>query len=299
MARGLNHVYLFGAVARDPELRYSPNGTAVLNLTVAGEDNLVGSDGRQRVLPWYHRVSLLGRQAESFAEQLKAGEPVFVEGSLDYRQWETPEGQRRNQVSVKALRVESGQPGTRQEVTVRDTGGGVRLTNAFNEVTLVGNLTRDAELRYTPSGDAVTTLGLAVNESWKDRTGNWQEKVHFIDVSLWRELAEAAAELKKGDPVFITGRLVNESWTDREGNKQNKTKVEGRRIESLSRGPGASGGVGATPGAGRSGYGDTPESEKAPARTNARPPAKTGSRAGADIDDGLEDFPPVEEDLPF
>ncbi|HWG84728.1 MAG TPA: single-stranded DNA-binding protein [Deinococcales bacterium] len=297
MARGLNHVYLFGAVARDPELKYSPNGTAILTLTVAGEDNVTGSDGRPRVLPWYHRVSLLGRQAESMAEQLKASDPVFVEGSLDYRQWETPEGQRRNQVSVKAQRVEGGQPGNRQEVTVRDTGGGVRLTNAFNEVTLVGNLTRDAELRYTPSGDAVTTLGLAVNESWKDRTGNWQEKVHFIDVSLWRDLAEAAAELKKGDPVFITGRLVNESWTDREGNKQNKTKVEGRRIESLSRGPGASGGAGATPGAGRSGYGDASESRQ-PART-ARPPAKTGSRAGADIDDGLEDFPPVEEDLPF
>ena len=296
MARGLNHVYLLGALARDPELRYTPNGTAVADLTVAGEDNIVGSDGRPRVLPWYHRVSLLGRQAEGIAEQFKAGDAVLIEGALEFRSWETPEGQKRSQVSVKALRIEGALPGARQEPTVRDSQGGYRLTNALNEVVLIGNLTKDAELRYTPSGDAVTTASIAVNESWKDKTGNWQEKTHFIDVNLWRELAEATGELRKGDPVMVVGRLVNESWTDRDGNKRNSTRVEGRRIEALSRGPGAPGGAGATPGAGRSAAGNAPT----PARASApgRAPAKAGSRAGLDIEDGLEEFPP-EEDLPF
>lgn len=298
MARGLNHVYLLGALARDPELRYTPSGTAVADLMVAGEDSVVGNDGRERILPWYHRVSLFGRQGEMVAEQLKGGDPVLVDGALDYRQWETPEGQKRSQVSVKALRVEGAMPGTREEATVRDSQGGHRLTRAWNEVVLVGNLTRDPELRYTPSGDAVTGVGLAVNESWKDKTGNWQEKTHFIDVTLWRDLAEAAGELKKGDPVLVTGRLVNESWTDKEGNKRNSTKVEGRRLESLSRGPGATGGAGATPGAGREAYGDAPVRSGAAAATQARPPQKAGSRAGLDIDEGLHEFPP-EEDLPF
>jgi single-strand DNA-binding protein len=295
MARGLNHVYLLGALARDPELRYTPSGMAVLDLVVAGDDNIVGNDGKPRVLPWYHRTSLLGKQAEGVADQLKAGDPVMVEGALEFRTWETPEGAKRSQVSVKALRVEAALPGNRLEVTTRDSQGGYRLTNALNEVVLIGNLTRDAELRYTPAGDAVTTASVAVNESWKDKTGNWQEKTHYIEVNLWRELAETAGTLKKGDPIMVMGRLVNESWTDKEGNKRNSTRVEGRRVEALSRGPGSTGSAGITSGSNRQAFGDVP------GRTNvAAAPrnASAGSRAGLDIDAGLQDFPP-EEDLPF
>ena len=295
MARGLNHVYLFGALARDPELRYTPNGTAVIDLTVAGEDNITGNDGRARVLPWYHRVSVLGKQAEQLSEQYRAGDPVMVEGALEFRTWDDKNtGQKRSQVSVKALRVEGGMPGNRQEVTVRDSQGGHRLTNAMNEVILVGNLTRDAELRYTPAGDAVTTISIAVNESWKDKTGNWQEKTHYVEINLWRDLAETASELKKGDPVLVTGRLVNESWTDKEGNKRNSTRVEGRRIEALSRGPGAPGATGATPSAYREANGNA----SPPARPSSPRAPQAGSRAGLDIDEGLQEFPP-EEDLPF
>jgi single-strand DNA-binding protein len=296
MARGLNHVYLLGALARDPELRYTPNGTAVADLTVAGEDNVTGNDGRARVLPWYHRVSLLGQQAERVSNEMKAGEAVLVEGTLDFRSWETPEGVKRSAVSVKALRIEGAQYGARAEALVTDSVGGKRLTNAINEVVLIGNLTRDSELRYTPGGDAVITISMAVNESWKDKTGNWQEKTHFIEVNLWRDLAEFAGELKKGDPVLIMGRLVNESWTDREGNKRSTTRVEGRRIESLSRGPG-SGNAATTPGANRQASGYAPARNNAPAAAAAGSKS-AGSRAGLDIDDGLQDFPP-EEDLPF
>lgn len=300
MARGMNHVYLIGAVTREPELRYTPNGTAVMEVTVAGEDTIIGNDGRERVLPWYHRVTLMGKQAEFMRDQLQAGLPVLVEGSLDYRTWESPDGQKRQVVSVKGLRIEPALGVGRPEVTVKDSAGGFRLTNGFNEVMLVGNLTRDAEIRYTPAGDAVTGLGLAVNESWKDRSGNPQEKAHFIEVTLWRDLAELAAEAHKGDPVFVVGRLVVDSWTDRDGNKRSSTKVEGKRFETLARGTGAPGGVGATPGTGREAGGDVP-APRGPRPAAPRPaaePARAGSRTSVDIDAGLEEFPP-EEDLPF
>jgi single-strand DNA-binding protein len=287
MARGLNHVYLMGALTKDPEMRYTPSGIAVADMTVAGEDNVLGNDGKARVLPWYHRISILGQQAERISDSLKQGDPVLVEGSLEFRSWETPEGQKRSAVSVKALRVEAAQFGTRAEPLVTDSVGGKRLTNALNEVVLVGNMTRDAELRYTPSGDAVTTISIAVNESWKDKTGNWQEKTHYVEVNLWRDLAEAAGELKKGDPVMIMGRLVNESWTDREGNKRSTTRVEGRRIEILARGPGTAGSSTTTSSANRQAGGYA-----------SAQPSVAGSRAKPDIDDGLHDFPP-EEDLPF
>ncbi len=292
MARGMNHVYLVGVLARDPELRYTPSGVPVFEATVAGEDHLTGNDGRERHLPWYHRISMLGKPAEWIAERgLKAGEPVMVEGSLEYNQWEAPEGGKRSIVRVKGLRVESL---TTSPETVQDAGGGVRMTGGWNTVMLIGNLTRDPELRYTPGGDAVLGLSLAVNESWKDRNGAQQEKTHWIDATLWRELAEAAKDLHKGDPVLIQGRLTNESWTDKDGNKRNSTKVEATRVEALSRGAGA-GTSAATPAASRGATASAARSQ--PAQPVG---ARQGSRSGGlDIDQGLQDFPPEEDDLPF
>ncbi|MDR6219023.1 single-stranded DNA-binding protein [Deinococcus soli (ex Cha et al. 2016)] len=291
MARGMNHVYLVGALARDPELRYTPSGTAVFEATVAGEDTVVGNDGKERTLPWYHRVSMLGKPAEWMGDRnMKAGDPVMVEGTVDYSQWEAPEGGKRSMVRVRAVRFE-GLDRPNAEL-INDAGGGVRLAKGSNEVRLIGNVTRDPELRYTPAGDAVLGLGLAVNENWVDKSGQRQEKTHWIDATLWRELAEAFKEIKKGDPVYITGRLVNEAWTDKDGNKRNTTKVEVRSAELLARGN-AEGGAPRAPAAPR----QQPAQTGAPAASRAaRPPARSG---GLDIDAGLDDFPPEEEDLPF
>ncbi|AFD27499.1 single-stranded DNA-binding protein [Deinococcus gobiensis] len=290
----MNHVFLIGALARDPELRYTPSGTAVFEATVAGEDHIVGNDGRERKLPWYHRVSILGKPAEWQAERnLKGGDAVMVEGNLEYSQWEAPEGGKRSMVRVKAMRME--QLGYTPEL-VQDAGGGVRMSGGMNEVVLVGNVTRDPELRYTPAGDAVLALGLAVNETWNDRQGQKQEKTHWIDVTLWRDLAERMKELKKGDPVLVQGRLVNEAWTDRDGNKRNTTKLEGARVEPLARGTGT---------AAPARQSREPVAAGAPASRGhtaappsvARPaPPRSG---GLDIDQGLDNFPPEEEDLPF
>lgn len=305
MARGMNHVFLIGALARDPELRYTGSGLAVFEATVAGEDRVVGNDGRERNIPWYHRVSILGKPAEWQSERgLKAGDAVMVEGALEYRQWEAPEGGKRSAVNVKALRME--QLGYQPEL-IQDAGGGVRMSGAMNEVMVVGNITRDPELRYTQTGDAVLSLSIAVNENYQDRQGQRQEKVHYVDSTLWRELAEAMKDMRKGDAVLLVGRLVNESWQDKDGNKRNSTRIEATRVEALARGaaPGQQTGyAAATPAVPRpqtasssarpqqSGYGNGPSQ---PARA-----ANTGSRSGGlDIDQGLDDFPPEEDDLPF
>jgi len=302
MARGMNHVYLIGALARDPELRYTPSGVAVFEATVAGEDHVIGNDGRERKLPWYHRVSILGKPAEWQAEKgLKGGDAVMVEGGLEYSQWEAPEGGKRSMVRVKAGRIE--QLGYAPEL-VQDAGGGVRMGSGMNEVVMIGNVTRDPELRYTPAGDAVLGIGLAVNETWNDRQGQKQEKTHWIDVTLWRDLAESMKDLKKGDPVLVQGRLVNEAWQDKDGNKRNSTKVEATRVEALSRGAGLTGSPAATPAAPRT---QTASSSARPQPTSAGASRAQGSRAattgtrsgGLDIDQGLDDFPPEEEDLPF
>lgn len=107
---------------------------------------------------------------------------------------------------------------------------------SFNRVILMGNVTRDVQLRYTPGGSAVTELGLAVNRTWFDKQANQKrEEVTFIDVTLWGRTAEIAGEyLGKGKPVLIEGRLHLDTWDDKEsGEKRSKLKVVGEAMQLL------------------------------------------------------------------
>lgn len=112
---------------------------------------------------------------------------------------------------------------------------------SFNRVVLVGNLTRDVELRRTPQGTAVTDLGLAVNERVK-RNDEWVDEANFFDITLWGRTAEVASEyLAKGSSVLIEGRLKYETWTQDDGSKRSKVKVVGERMQMLGgRGGGGS-----------------------------------------------------------
>jgi single-strand DNA-binding protein len=98
---------------------------------------------------------------------------------------------------------------------------------AGNTVTIMGNVTRDPELRFTPSGQANSRFGVAVNRRWQDRTsGEWQEATSFFDVVCWREMAENVSEsLPKGSRVIVTGRLEQRSYDDKDGNKRNVVEI--------------------------------------------------------------------------
>lgn len=114
---------------------------------------------------------------------------------------------------------------------------------SFNRVVLVGNLTRDVELRYIPSGTAVTDISLAVNERVK-KNDQWVEEANFFDVTLWGRTAEVAAEyLSKGSSVLIEGRLKQDKW-EQDGQKKSKIKVVGERMQMLGSRSGGSGGSG-------------------------------------------------------
>lgn len=95
-----------------------------------------------------------------------------------------------------------------------------------NNITILGNLTRDPELRFTPSGSAVVNLGVAVNRRWQNSLGEWEEDVSFLDVTVWKRLAENCAEsLKKGDRVLIDGRLQMKTWETNDGQTRNKIEI--------------------------------------------------------------------------
>jgi len=110
----------------------------------------------------------------------------------------------------------------------------------FNKVMLMGNLTRDPEVRYTPSGTAVSDLGLAVNRNFKGSDGQMKEETCFVRVTVWARQAENCAQyLKKGSPVFVEGRLKYDEW-EKDGQKQSRLSVVGERVQFLGAPRGAS-----------------------------------------------------------
>src|SRR6476469_7054231 len=147
---------------------------------------------------------------------------------------------------------------------------------SFNKVILVGNLTRDPEVRYTPKGSAVCDLGLAVNRQYSTENGEKREEVTFVDVVLWARLAEIAGEyLKKGRPVLIEGRLQLDSWDDKQsGQKRSKLRVIGEALQL----------IGSRPGGGGGGGGEGDGGDERPARGKT-PPPKAAAPAEGDEDE--------------
>ena len=130
---------------------------------------------------------------------------------------------------------------------------------SVNKVILVGNLGRDAELRYTPGGAAVSTLNLATTEVWNDRNNQRQEKTEWHRVVLWGKPAESLQEyLTKGKQIYVEGKLQTRQWDDKDGNKRYTTEIRGDRIVLLSGGGGGMGGGGRTSNRGGSAPPDDP-----------------------------------------
>lgn len=116
------------------------------------------------------------------------------------------------------------------------------MARSFNQVTLMGNLTRDPELRSTPNGQSVCSFSLALNRSYKDNaSGEWKEATDFVDVTAWAALGERVAQYcQKGKQVLVSGRLQSRSW-EQDGAKRNKVEVVANDVTFLGGGAGGSG----------------------------------------------------------
>ncbi len=151
---------------------------------------------------------------------------------------------------------------------------------SVNKVILIGNLGRDPEVRYMPSGDAVANISIATTETWKDKNGEKQEKTEWHRVAMFGKTAEIAGEyLKKGSQVYIEGRLETRKWTDKDGKERYTTEIRADRMQMLGSRSGGSERM-------------APPEDDAP-RAAAAPAQKSG---GAAKGGGLED---LEDDIPF
>lgn len=159
----------------------------------------------------------------------------------------------------------------------------------FNRVFLMGNLTRDIELRHTNSNQAVATIGLAVNRRWRTPDGEDREEVTFVDCEAWGKTAETMSRyLAKGRPVFIEGRLKLDQW-EKEGQKFSKLKVVVENFQFIDSKPGGEGGGG---GGGGGGY----------SRSGSGGGGGGGTRAGSSGSRSAppqQDHDPIGDDIPF
>jgi single-strand DNA-binding protein len=151
---------------------------------------------------------------------------------------------------------------------------------SFNKVILMGNLTRDPELRYTPKGTAIAKIGLALNRNWTSESGEKKEEVTFVDVDVFGRTAENVGQyMRKGRPILIEGRLRLDQWDDKQtGQKKSKLGVVAETVQFL----------GSAPGGGEGGAAAAPRA--------ARPAAASSAPAAPESGDSE---PPHDDDVPF
>lgn len=159
---------------------------------------------------------------------------------------------------------------------------------SVNKVILVGNLGRDPEMRYMPSGDALASFSIATTDTWKDKSGQRQERTEWHRISMFGKQAEIAGQyLKKGSSVYIEGRLQTRKWTDKEGQERQTTEVVADRMQML----------GARAGGGNAFEVMDDDMDQTPRQSAPRQqPASGGTSKPASTGSGFDDF---EDDIPF
>jgi len=157
------------------------------------------------------------------------------------------------------------------------------MARSLNQVTLMGNLTRDPELRQTPNGQNVCSFSLALNRSYKDQSGEWQEATDYVDVVAWGPLAERVSQyMSKGRRCLVQGRLQSRSW-EQDGQKRNKVEVLANDVTFLDSRGGAEGSEG----------GENNSSAPAPK------PSKTAAKKDDVVIEDISDEPINLDDIPF
>jgi single-strand DNA-binding protein len=163
------------------------------------------------------------------------------------------------------------------------------MARSFNQVILMGNLTRDPELRTTPNGQSVCSFSLALNRSYKNSGGEWVEATDYVDIVAWGPLGERVAQyLSKGRPALVNGRLQSRSW-EQDGQKRNKVEVVAQDVTFLG-----------SPGGGGSGGSSMVGAQEEPSPSKSEPKKSGGKKKTEDVViEDIGDEPINLDDIPF
>ena len=226
----LNRAQIIGHLTQAPEIRQTPTGQMVGDLNIISRQTFTNSAGQLQTGASYVNVVVWRGLAEICDKYLKKGSHVYVNGRIQTDDWEDPTGQKRYKTRVVA-----------DEMIILDPKNphaplqqGSKISGGLNQAEIIGNVTRDPELRQTPNGDSVCSFGVATNFAWKDRMGNEQEKTEFHNIVAWGALAQSlSSEVRKGRKVYIAGRLQTRSWETPDGQKRWTTEIITERAFAL------------------------------------------------------------------
>lgn len=228
----LNRVTLIGYQTQPVQVRQTPGGSSVTDLNVVVPSQIKTESGETIASKSFHTVTLWGPVAEVAGQFIRPGTHVMIGGRLQTDSWEDEKtGEKRSKTKVVGnemiiLDPKSGQTGAPSSEAL---AGGV------NRAEVIGNVTKDPEMRTTTSGQKVLTIGVATNDRWKDKsTGEMKEKSEFHNVVIWGKLAEdVAMNVKKGMRVYAAGRVQSRSWETPTGQKRTSTEIVADQVSML------------------------------------------------------------------
>lgn len=226
----LNRAQIIGHLTQAPEIRQTPSGQSVGDLNIMTRSTFLNSSGQPQQSTAYQNVVVWRGLAEIADKYLKKGSQVFISGRIQTDDWEDQNGQKRYKTRVVADEMILLDPRNPNPALA----AGSQLAGGLNQAEVIGNITRDPELRQTPNGESVCSFGVATNFAWKDRSGQQQERTEFHNIVAWGQLAQNFAEtVKKGRKVYVAGRLQTRSWETPDGQKKWTTEVIADRALAL------------------------------------------------------------------
>lgn len=229
----LNRISLIGYQTQPVQLRQTPTGTSVTDLNLVVPYMFKSDKGEMLTGKSFHVVTLWGPMAEVASQFVRAGSQVFIGGRLQTDSWEDESTkEKRSKTKVVAQDLIMLDPKAGQMETPSNAKS---ILNACNRADVIGNVTRDPEMRTTTSGQKVVTIGVATNDRWKDKnSGEMKERSEFHNVVVWGDLAEeVASSVRKGNRVFVSGRVQTRSWETQSGAKRYTTEIVGESLSLL------------------------------------------------------------------
>lgn len=229
----LNRVSLIGYQTQPVQVRQTPGGTSVTDLNLVVPVSFRSEAGEMLNTKSFHTVTVWGALADVCGQFVKPGAQMFIGGRLQTDSWDDEQsGEKRSKTKIVASEMILLDPKSGQ---MTPPAGAKQILGACNRADVIGNVTKDPEMRTTTSGLKVLTIGVATNDRWKDKaSGEMKEKSEFHNVVIWGDLAdEVAKSVQKGNRVFVSGRVQTRSWETQAGAKRYTTEIVAETVSLL------------------------------------------------------------------
>ncbi len=227
----LNKVQIIGYLTEKPELREVGSGLTVTDLNLEVKTRLDNPTAERQTAKTFVTVTMWRKMAEIVTQYAEKNSQIFVSGSLKTESWEDDQGNKKYKTKITADDMILLSP---KDGPISALPDSLEISWGINKVDLVGNLTRDPELKTTPNGNNVTTFWVATNKVWRDNNWEKKEATEFHNVVVWWTLAEQISHhIRKGRKVFVSGRLQTRSWDTPDGQKRYTTEVVATEVKSL------------------------------------------------------------------